>query len=129
MLYFYRADLDKARLSCLSLQGDDYFGEPFLDHFRCKRPLTGYLSLDCTTLHKRSQIYRFKTYLIDYQDFFRKLVHGKNMEPTTNMALLKLYVKTIDDCFNDMNKRVHEPKQIFYEKCLKYGGAFLLTLV
>ena len=51
------------------------------------------------------------------------------MEPTTNMALLKLYVKTIDDCFNDMNKRVYEPKKIFDEKCQKYGGAFLLTQV
>ena len=49
------------------------------------------------------------------------------MEPTTNMALLKLYVKTIDDCFNDMNKRVYEPKNIFDEKRQKYGGAFLLT--
>ena len=80
MLYFYRADLDKARLSCLSLQGDEYFGEPFLEHFRCKRPLTGYLV-------------------------------------NINMELLKLCVKTIDDCFNDMNKRAYEPKQIFDEKC------------
>ena len=109
MLYFYRADLDKARLSCLSLQGDDYFGEPFLDHFRCKRPSTGYLSLDSKTLLKIR-------------------ANGKrDRAANTNVALLKLCVKTIDDCFNDMNKRVYEPKQIFDEKCQKYGGAFLLT--
>ena len=75
MLYFYRADLDKARLSCLSLQGDDYFGEPFLDHFRCKRPLTGYLSLDRANLLKVSQIYRFK----EYQTFFLKHLYNQSI--------------------------------------------------
>jgi len=72
--------LDSLSDVCWSLQGYDYVGEPFFDHFRCKRPLTGYLV-------------------------------------NINMELLKLCVKTIDDCFNDMNKRAYEPKQIFDEKC------------
>ena len=87
------------------------FGEPFLDHFRCKRPLTGYLSVDTkTSLKIRAD--------------------GKrDIEPITNMALLTLCVKIMDDCFDNMKKRVYEPKQIFDEKCLKYGGAFLLSQV